>query len=123
MNKFTFDKKKPKLLSIEIDEKTFHINPYTLAVQRASDKFIKCQEPLIQKLKNQPTKKEMEELIVTSCSLVRDTINQILGKNAYDKLFAGRTLDFSEHQKLIEFLFQEIAEFCKVNTIEHESLT
>lgn len=115
MNKFTFDKKEPKLLKVEVNGKVFQFNPYTLAVSKASEKFVKCQEPIIKKLEDKPSKKDLDDLVIKSCSLVRETVNQILGKGAYEKIFAGRTVDFTEHQKLIEFLFTEITTHCKNN--------
>ena len=45
--------------------------------------------------------------------MIKETLNQILGKGAYERIFAGRTMDFYEHQKVIEFLFTEITEFSK----------
>lgn len=124
MNTFTFDKKEQKLLQIEINRKYFEINPYTLAVKTASEKFVNCQQPLIERIQKKPTGKELDSIITKACSLVRDTINQVLGKGAYDKIFAGRSMDFNEHQKVIEFLFHEIAEFCKQNPLieKHESI-
>lgn len=125
MNTFTFDKKDQKLLEVEINEKIFALNPYTLAVKKASEKFVNCQQPLIDRIRKKPSEEELDHIIIQSCSLVRETINQVLGKGAYDRIFAGRTLDFSEHQKVIEFLFNEIAEFCKQNPImeKHEPIT
>lgn len=125
MNKFIFDKKEQKLLQVEIANKQFSLNPYTLAVKKATEKFVKCQKPLIEKISKRPSEKELDRIIIQSCSLVRETINQILGKGSYERIFAGRTLDFNEHQKLIEFLFNEIADFCKHNPIvkDDESIT
>ena len=39
----------------------------------------------------------------------------MLGKNAYEKIFSGRTVDFQEHQMLMTFIFEEITAFCQVN--------
>lgn len=117
MNKFTFDKKEQNLLQIQINNKLFTLNPYTLAVKKATEKFVKCQQPLIEKMSAKPTAAELDRILIQSCSLIKETINQILGKGAYEKIFSGRTLDFSEHQKLIEFLFHEITEFCQNNPI------
>lgn len=124
MNNFTFDKKDRQLLQMDINGKVYTLNPYTLAVKKASMKFVKCQQPLIDRIQKKPTDKELDRIIMQSCSLVRDTLNQMLGKGAYDKIFAGRTLDFDEHQKIIEFIFNEIAEFCKQHPIleNHESI-
>lgn len=117
MNKFIFDKKEQRQLQVDINDRVYTLNPYTLAVKKASEKFVKCQQPIINKIKQHPSEEELDRIIVQSCSLVRETMNQILGKGSYEKIFAGRTLDFEEHQKLIEFLFNEIAEFCKQNPI------
>lgn len=115
MNKFTFGKKEQKLLAVDINGRTFRFNPYTLAVQKASEKFTKCQQPLINALKKNPTQQDLQKLVLRSCSLIRDTVNQILGKGSYERIFAGRTADFKEHQDLMVFLFEEITEFCKAN--------
>lgn len=112
MNKFTFDKKEQKLLTVEIEGKVFRFNPHTLVVKMASEKFVKCQEPLINKMKKKNlSKKELDDVVIRSCSLVRETVNNILGKGAYEKIFKNRTVDFYDHQNLITFLFNEILAF------------
>lgn len=121
MNKFTFDKKEQKLLTVEIQGKRFTFNPNTLATKKASEKFVKCQAPLVKMTKRKDlNQKELSDLVLKSCSLVKETVNSILGKNAYNRIFEGRTVDFFEHQKLITFLFEEIAEFNQNNRSENE---
>lgn len=116
MSKFTFDKKEPVLLTLEIDGKEYHFNPHTLGVKVASERFVKCQQPLVNTIKNKKvTQKELESLVIKSCTLVKETVNSIIGKGTYEKIFAGRTVDFVEHQKLMSYLFEEIAAFSKVN--------
>ena len=116
MNKFTFQKKEPKLLKIDINGKVYTFNPYTLPVKKASEKFVKCQQPLIDRLeKPNITQKELDDLVVKACTNVRDTVNAILGKNAYNQIFYGRTVDFAEHQELMTFIFNEITAFTKAN--------
>lgn len=116
MNKFTFDKKEQKLLTVEINGKRFSFNPYQLSVTKASERFTKCQQPLVNRIKSKNlTKKDLEDIVLKSCSLVRETVNSILGKGSYEKIFAGRTVDFDEHQKLIIYLFEEITEYVKAN--------
>lgn len=133
MNKFTFDKKEQKQLEIQIEDKKFHFNPYSLTVTKACEKFTKCQQPLVNRMKvlkskkdNELKEKELKDIALKCCNLVRDTVNQILGKGAYERIFSGRTVDFYEHQKVIEFIFNEITEFVKQNPInilrEHEPL-
>lgn len=134
MNKFTFDKKEQKQLEIQIEDKKFTFNPYSLTVTKACEKFTKCQQPLVNRIKALKSKKdsdlkekEIKDIVLKCCNLVRDTVNQILGKGAYERIFAGRTVNFYEHQKLIEFVFNEITEFIKhnpVNVLEgNESIT
>lgn len=116
MHKFTFDKKEQKLLTVEINGLKFLFNPHTLQTKTASEKFVKCQKPFINKLKQKDiSQKELDDVVIKSCALVRNTVNDILGKKAYERIFAGRTVDFEEHQKLITFLFEEITEFSKNN--------
>ena len=115
MSKFTFDKKEPKLLKLEIEGKIFRFNPYSLAVTKAAERFTQCQEPIINALKKKPNEKELDKLVLRSCELVRETVNMMLGKNAYEKIFSGRTVDFQEHQMLMTFIFEEITAFCQVN--------
>ena len=115
MNKFAFGKKEPKVLKVEINGKAYSFNPYTLTVQKASEKFVKCQRSIIDSLGKKPSQKELDRIVLKACSLVRETVNQILGKGSYEKIFSGRTVDFKEHQKLMEFLFEEITKFCKEN--------
>ena len=115
MSKFTFDKKKPILLKLEIEGKIFRLNPYSLAVTKAAERFTQCQEPIINALKKKPNEKELDRLVLRSCELVRETVNRMLGKNAYEKILSGRTLDFQEHQLLMTFIFEEITAFCQVN--------
>ena len=115
MSKFTFDKKEPKLLKLEIEGKTFRFNPYSLTVTKAAERFTRCQEPIINALKKKPNEKELDRLVLRSCELVRETVNRMLGKNAYEKIFYGRTVDFQEHQHLMTFIFEEITAFCQVN--------
>ena len=57
------------------------------------------------------SKKELDDVVIRSCSLVRETVNNILGKGAYEKIFKNRTVDFYDHQNLITFLFNEILAF------------
>ena len=119
MSKFTFDKKEQKLLVVEIEGKRFSFNPYTLTVKKAQEKFVKCNEVLINRSKKKNlTQQEIERIVIDSCSLVKDTINSILGKGSYERIFKGRTIDFYEHQNLISFLFEEIITFCKENPNE-----
>lgn len=121
MKKFKFDKKEPKLLNIEIEGHRFAFNPYTLAVRKAAERFTKCQEPLVCRVKKKNlSKKEAKDIVIRSCTLVRETINSILGKGAYEKIFYGRTVNFEEHQKLITFLFEEITAFSKANPDQNE---
>lgn len=121
MNKFTFDKKEQKLLTVEIQGKRFTFNPNTLATKKASEKFVKCQAPIIKRLEKKGlSQKELSDIVVQSCSLVKETVNSILGKNAYNRIFEGRTVDFDEHQKLMTFLFEEITEFNQKNRSENE---
>ena len=116
MNKFTFQKKEPKLLKIDINGKIYTFNPYTLQVKKASEKFVKCQQPLINRLEKQNiTQKELDGIVIRACTNVRDTVNAILGKNAYNQIFQGRTVDFAEHQELMTFIFDEISAFAKAN--------
>lgn len=115
MSKFTFDKKEPKLLKLEIEGKTFRFNPHSLAVAKAAERFTRCQEPIINALKKKQSEKELERLVFRSCELVRETVNGMLGKNAYEKIFSGRTVDFQEHQHLMTFIFEEITAFCQAN--------
>lgn len=113
MRKFVFEKnEKPELLKLEIDGKNFTFNPMSLSVKRASEKFIKGQEYIVKKIKKGDlAQEEVAQLVYKSCDLVRETVNYILGKGAYEKIFDGRTIDFEENQKLITYLFQEITEF------------
>lgn len=120
MRKFVFDKQeKPELLKLEINGRNFTFNPMALSVKRASEKFIKGQDYLVKRIqKGSQNKEEVADIVYKSCDLVRDTINTILGKGAYEKIFDGRTIDFEENQKLITFLFQEIASFTKEKAIQ-----
>lgn len=119
MKKFTFDKKEQKLLTVEIEGKRFTFNPNTLAAKKASEKFVKCQAPIIKRLEKEGlSQKELNDIVIQSCSLVKETVNSILGKNAYNRIFEGRTVDFDEHQKLITFLFEEITNFVSKNPNE-----
>lgn len=131
MKKFVFDNvEKPELLKLEINGKNFTFNPMSLNVKRASEKFIKGQEYLVKKIKKgNLTQEETADVVYKSCELVRETVNFILGKNAYEKIFDGRTIDFEENQKLITFIFQEINDFTskkrvhlpKENVYEHSA--
>lgn len=119
MNKFSFDKKEPKLLKIQIEGHKFAFNPYTLTVKKAAERFTKCQEPLVNRIKKKNvSKKDTEDIVFKSCILVKETVNSILGKGSYEKIFGGRTVDFLEHQQLIAFLFEEITKFSKENPVE-----
>lgn len=120
MSKFVFDKQeKPELLKLEINGKNFTFNPMALNVKKASEKFVKGQELLVRKIKKgNLAKEEVADIVYKSCDLVRETINCILGKNAYEKIFDGRTIDFEENQKLITYLFQEITEFTQQKAVE-----
>lgn len=113
MRKFVFDNlDKPELLKLEISGKNFTFNPMSLNVKRASEKFVKGQEFLVKRIKKgNLNQEETADIVYKSCDLVRETVNTILGKNAYEKIFDGRTIDFEENQKLITFLFQEITDF------------
>ena len=71
MKKFEFDKKEQMLCVIEIEGKTFKFNPYTLLVKKATEKFIKSQEPLVKKLRSEPDKDVLEKLIVQSCYMIK----------------------------------------------------
>lgn len=114
--KFNFDKKEQKLLTIEIEGKKFSFNPFSLAVPKASEKFTKCQPVLINKLKSKNlTQKDLSDIVIKSCILVKETVNSILGKGSHERIFAGRTVDFEEHQKLMIYLFDEITAFSKAN--------
>lgn len=119
MGKFVFEKQeKPELLKLEIGSKNFTFNPMSLTVKKASEKFVKGQEFLVKKIKKgNLSKEEVADIVYKSCDLVRETINYILGKGAYEKIFDGRTIDFEENQKLITFLFQEINEFTKKKAV------
>lgn len=131
MRKFEFEKQeKPEMLKLEINHKNFTFNPMSLTVKKASEKFIKGQEFLVKKIKKgNLTQEETADIVYKSCDLVRETVNYILGKGAYEKIFDGRTIDFEENQKLITFLFQEITDFTKkravdipkVDTYEHSA--
>lgn len=123
MSKFTFDKKEPKLLELEIEGKIFRFNPYSLTAKKAAERFVVCQQQILNALKKHQETKELEKLVLKSCNLVRETINRMIGKGAYERIFDGRTVDFEEHQKLITFIFEEITEFSKKNPLNHESIT
>lgn len=118
MNKFTFDKKEPKVLKMEINGKIYKLYPYTLTVKKAAERFTKCQEPMVKALNKKMSQKELDKLVIQSCNLVRDTVNRMLGKGSYERIFAGRTVDFKEHQDLMTFIFNEITAFCKENPVE-----
>lgn len=121
MNKFTFEKKEPKLLKVEISGRVYAFNPYTLAVKKASEKFVMCQQPLVNRLKNKNlSQRDLDELVLKACTNVRDTVNAILGKNAYNQIFHGRTVDFEEHQELMTFIFEEIAAFAKADKLSDD---
>ncbi|MGX8834931.1 hypothetical protein ACWG0P_12085 [Amedibacillus sp. YH-ame6] len=130
MRKFVFEKQdKPELLKLEINGKNFTFNPMSLSVKKASEKFVKGQEFLVKRIKKgNMSKEEVADVVYKSCDLVRESVNYILGKGSYDKIFDGRTIDFEENQKLITFLFQEITEFTKkkivaLPEVDHEHLT
>lgn len=124
MNKFTFDKKEQKLLEVEINGKVYKCNPYSLTVTKACEKFTTCQKPVVNRLNllkskygNKIPQKELTDIVLKACNLVRDTMNQIFGKGSYERIFAGRTVDFYEHQKLIQFALDEITTFVKENPV------
>lgn len=120
MRKFVFEKQeKPEMLKLEIGGKNFTFNPMSLSVKRASEKFVKGQELLVKKIKKGDLSQEQTaDIVYKSCDLVRETVNFMLGKNSYERIFEGRTIDFEENQKLITFLFQEITDFTKKRAVD-----
>lgn len=123
MRKFEFkNQEEVKLLTLTIDGKEYSFNPFSLEVKKASEKYVVCQEPLINNLKKENlSNDELSKIVIASCELVKNTINAVVGKGTYERIFDGRTVNFEEHQELMAFVFDEITEFSKglVQTNEH----
>lgn len=119
MKQFKLEERKAELLTLEIQGKTYSFNPKSLVVQTAVEKFNTCQQPLIKKLeKGNMSKEELNKAAIQSCRLVQETVNKILGKNTYEKMFAKRSIDFEENQQLMIFIFQAITEFYHEHPVE-----
>lgn len=119
MSKFTFDKKEPKLLKLEIEGKTFRFNPYAVNVKMAMDYFTEHQAKLENVRKKTTNQKEISKLVLRACKLVQNTTDKILGKGSYERIFTGRTISFTEHEQLMTFIFEEITAFYKANPLKN----
>lgn len=112
MNTFKFDEKKVEQLKVDINGVKFEFNPHTLEVQEAVRDFVNRQNSILAKFQDKNiTEQELNEQTYKACVLVKETVNKILGKRSYERIFKGRSAEYEENMKLAEFLFNTIKEF------------
>lgn len=112
MTAFKFDEKKAELLKLDINGVKFAFNPRTIEVQEVIREFVNRHNLILTKMQDKGvTEEELNEQTYRACIVVKDTINKMLGKRSYERIFKNRTADYDEHMKLAEFLFKEIKDF------------
>lgn len=112
MKTYKFDEKKVEQFKIDINGVKFEFNPQTLEVQEAIRDFNSRLNPIIAKLDSKDiTEQELYELTYRACIVTKETINKILGKRAYERIFKNRSADYLENMNLMRFFFKEIKEF------------
>lgn len=112
MNTFKFDEKKVEQLKLNINGVKFEFNPHTLEVQEAVRDFVNRQKPILAKFQDKNiTEQELNEQSYKTCVLVKETVNKILGKRSYERIFKDRSANYEEHMKLVEFMFNAMEEF------------
>lgn len=117
MRKFEFSNNvKPKLLTLDIEGNVFTFNPNTLKVTKAAEKYTIVSTPLINRLqKGKLDNDELTQIVIKSCKQVEEAIDDILGDEAYIKIFGGRTVDFEDHQELLTYVFNAITDYAREN--------
>lgn len=112
MNTFKFDERKVEQLKLNINGVKFEFNPHTLEVQEATRDFVNRQNSILVKIQDKKiTEEELNEQTYRSCVLVKETVNKILGKRSYERIFKDRSANYEEHMKLVEFMFNAMKEF------------
>lgn len=120
MKEFNFKTKDARALTLKINGRNYTFNPESYNAKKATEKFVNVNKVIVANLKKESKKeiadqKVLDGIALQSCTLVKETIDKILGKNSYDKIFSGRAIDFYENQELMTFIFEEITKFRRRN--------
>lgn len=86
---------------IEINGKTFAIQPYS---DSAAAAVAKCAERLRAASDRDVMGQGQDEKVKEVCGIVADLVGELLGKEAYTAIFAGRESSFQDHVDVQTYL-------------------
>lgn len=113
MNKFEFENNQiSNPLLMEINDRTYTCYPESNCVKLACSHFSEEIDKLQTKVNDKDlTQESLSEIMKDTYKLISETVDEVLGAGSYHEIFALRDADFSEHQKLICFLFDELKHY------------
>ena len=113
MNKFEFENNQASNpLLMEINGRTYACCPESNCVKLACSHFSEEIATLQAKVNDKNLSQEsLSEIMNDTYKLISETVDEVLGVGSYHEIFALRDADFSEHQKLICFLFDELRRY------------
>ena len=125
MKGFKFKENKAKVLTLEIEGKKYTFIPNTYEVRNAIEFFNKRNNQIRGKLSKKLSNKELAAINLKTINLCESTVNAILGKGTYRKIFKGRPVSIEENEELLTYIFESITEFCdkEADTLENEKHT
>lgn len=112
MKGFRFKDNKAKVLTLEIEGEKYTFIPNTYEVRNAIEFFNKRNDQIRNKLSKEATEKELANSNLKLLNLCESTVNAILGKGSYRKIFAGRPVSLDENEELLSYIFTSITDFC-----------
>ena len=115
MENFKINTEEMHELRIMINGAEYALFPYTLKFMDATEKFVVISEELKKESAMATTEEGRGQVVIKACRLVKETINSILGKNAYQKIFNNMTVNLKQHDELMAFVFDKVIEFKKEN--------
>lgn len=113
MENFKINAEDKHELRIMINGAEYALFPYTLKFMDASEKFVVISEELKKESALATTQEERGQVVLKACRLVKETINSILGKNAYQRIFQNMTVNLKQHDELMNYVFEQVIEFKK----------
>lgn len=109
MKNFVFNKQETKLIPISIDNCVYQARA-DVKTLKAVERYTKSMKPLIRRLHGNMGDADVRKLNREVARNTEICLDTILGRGTYLKIFANRSLDFTEQCNLMTFIFEQVSE-------------
>lgn len=107
MKNFTFKKQEIKMIPISIDNHVYHTKA-DVRTLKAIECYMRSMKPLIKRLHGNLGDTDVQKLNQDVARITERCLDTLFGKGTYFKVFAHRSLDFTEHCDLMSFVFEQV---------------